>query len=324
MTYKTAAYGLGALIAAFDASGAGAEEVTLRAVSAFNTSAGVTAPFKSFVDWVNENGKGVVQIRLLGGPEAIPPFELGGALSNGVTDIGFVPHAFYTSILPGAAVIKLTATTGQEQRQNGCYAKLDELHQERMNVKYLGRTGDRIQYHLFLNKEHNKADLSGLTIRVTPIYQAMFGSLNANMVNTPPGDVYAALERGAVQGYGWPSIGIFDLGWQDHTKYRVEPGFYQQDVNILLNLDKWKSLTDEQRALLKKAMDVREAAEAENQTAVDAEKKKHEEAGIQAIELTGSEREKWVAAAGEAARAEITNSDASALDRLSGCLASGQ
>ncbi|WP_163268590.1 TRAP transporter substrate-binding protein DctP [Chelativorans alearense] len=306
------------------AGSAPADEVTLKAVGAFNTSAGVSAPFRNFIDWVNENGKGVVQIRFLGGPETIPPFELGGAISSGVVDVGFAPHAFYANILPGAAMVKLATNTGQEQRRNGCYEKLDTLHQERMNVKYLGRTGDRIQYHLYLNKRHDSADLSGLTIRVTPIYQAMFGSLNANMVNTPPGDVYAALERGAVQGYGWPSIGIFDLGWQDHTKYRVDPGFYQQDVNILVNLDKWKSLTDEQRAVFGEAMDVAEAAEANNEALVKAEKKKHAEAGIETIELTGDDRGTWLAAAAETARTEIAKSDAAAVELLIDCLTSAR
>ena len=50
--------------------------------------------------------------------------------------------------------------------------------------------------------------------------------LGANVVTTPPGEVYTALERGVVDGYGWPILGIFDLGWQEKTKYRVDPGFY--------------------------------------------------------------------------------------------------
>ncbi len=45
-------------------------------------------------------------------------------------------------------------------------------------------------------------------------------------MQTAPGEVYTALERGVVDGYGWPITGIFDLGWHEKTKYRVDPGFY--------------------------------------------------------------------------------------------------
>ena len=55
------------------------------------------------------------------------------------------------------------------------------------------------------------------------------------MVQTAPGEVYTALERGVVDGYGWPITGIFDLGWQEKTKYRVDPGFYTAEVSVLVN-----------------------------------------------------------------------------------------
>jgi hypothetical protein len=43
-----------------------------------------------------------------------------------------------------------------------------------------------------------------------------------------------------VDGYGWPVTGIFDLGWEKVTKYRLEPAFYSVEVNVLVNLDTWK------------------------------------------------------------------------------------
>ena len=52
-----------------------------------------------------------------------------------------------------------------------------------------------------------------------------------------------------VDGYGWPVSGIFDLGWEKVTKFRVEPAFYSVEVNVLVNQDTWKSLNDAQRSL---------------------------------------------------------------------------
>ena len=92
-----------------------------------------------------------------------------------------------------------------------------------------------------------------MKIRITPVYRDFFQALGATVVQTPPGEVYTSLERGVVDGYGWPITGIFDLGWHEKTKYRVDPGFYTAEVSVLVNKTTWDKLTDAQRAVLKKA-----------------------------------------------------------------------
>ena len=277
-----------------------AQETTLRAASGFATGTSFSRPYEAFVEWINENGEGVLQIQSVGGPESIPPFELGNAVSSGVVDLANVTAAFYTNVLPEGDALKLAQNTIQDQRGNGCYEAIDALHQERMNVKYLGRTGDGINFHLYLTSPIDSADLSGLTIRTTPVYQAMFEALGATPVTTAPGEVYTALERGTIDGYGWPIQGVLDLGWDEQTSHRVDPGFYQVDVNILVNLDTWESLTDEQRALLEEGMTWLEEKNAENAALNEEARRLQAEAGIEAIELGEEEQAKWLAAAQDA------------------------
>jgi len=93
------------------------------------------------------------------------------------------------------------------------------------------------------------------------VYRDFFQSLGANVVTTPPGEVYTALERGVVDGYGWPIGGIFDLNWQEKTKFRVDPGFYDAEVSLIMNLPAFRRLTDAQRSYLQKQL---LALEAEN------------------------------------------------------------
>lgn len=308
-----------ALAAVAISGSAHAQEVTLRASSAFGLGTAFAKPFEEFVAHVNETGKGVVQINLIGGPEAVPPFEVGNAVSTGVVDMANVTAAFYTNLLPVGDALKLARTTAQEQRENGCYAIVDELHQSKMNVKYLARTGDQIPFHLYLTKPIDGPDLSGLTIRTTPVYQAMFGALGANLVRTAPGEVYTSLERGAIDGYGWPTQGILDLGWHERTKYRVDPGFYNVDVNVIVNLDKWNGLTDEQRAFLDEAANWLEAKNAEANAVNDSEKQKQADAGIEVIEFTGENRDKWLTAAYEEGWKAVTEVDGESAGKLRPC-----
>src|SRR6185436_4903283 len=78
---------LGAIAAVLLGSASLAEEVTLRAVSAFAEKTTYARGFEKFIDRVNASGKGQVQINYIGGPKAMPPFEVGKALQGGVIDI---------------------------------------------------------------------------------------------------------------------------------------------------------------------------------------------------------------------------------------------
>jgi TRAP-type C4-dicarboxylate transport system substrate-binding protein len=302
------------------ATAALAEEVTLRGVSAFAGGTTFSRAFESFVERVNETGEGVVQINYVGGPEAVPTFELGNAVSAGIVDIANNTTAFYTNLLPIGDALHLATNTVQDQRANGCIEKIDQLHQDQMNVKYLARTGDNIQFHLYLTKPIESTDLSGLTIRTTPVYRAMFEALGATLVRTAPGEVYTSLERGAIDGYGWPVQGVMDLGWDEQTKYRVDPGFYQVDVNFLVNLDTWNGLSDEAKKVLEDAAAWTEERNAENIEINASEVEKQAEAGIETITFEGDMAETWLTTAQEAGWAGVAEVDAALAEELKACL----
>ena len=229
-----------------------AQEVTLRAVSAFAENTEYVRKLEGFIKQLNAEGKGSLQINFIGGPKAMPPFEVGNAVRTGVVDIGMSTGAFYTTIMPEADALKLTQVPALELRKNGAYELINKIWNEKANMQYLGRVIDYTPFHLYLTKKIDKPDLTGLKIRVTPVYRDFFQALNATVVTTAPGEVYTALERGVVDGYGWPIQGIFDMKWEEKTKYRVDPGFYSAEVSLVMNLDKWKGLANAQRSLLTK------------------------------------------------------------------------
>src|ERR1700681_2423806 len=238
---------LAGLLAAATAS---AQEVTLRAVSAFAEKTTYSRCFELVVERGNREGKGVLQINYIGGPKAMPPFEVGNALKSGVIDLANATGAFYTNVMPEADSWKLTERPMSELRKYGGYDYMSQLYAEKMNAIFLARHVDGNPFHLYLNKPISTADLTGLKLRITPVYRDFFQALGATVVQTAPGEVYTALERGVVDGYGWPITGIFDLGWHEKTKYRVDPGFYSAEVSILVNKAAWDRLTDAQKKVI--------------------------------------------------------------------------
>jgi len=293
-----------------------AQEVTLRAVSSFGVQTTFSREFVAFVERVNEQGAGLVQIDLLGGPEAMPPFEVGTAVSNGVVDIANVTGAFYGNLLPIADALKMADLTAAEMRENGAWELINELHETRMNVHYLARTGIGTPFHIYLTQPIDGPSLDGLRIRTTSVYRAFINALGGVPVQTAPGEVFTALERGQIEGYGWPAQGILDLGWHEHTKFRVDPGFYNVEVAFLVNLDSWNRLNDDQRAFLSEM-----GIWAESQNDLNAERNAAEyarqaEAGVETITLPADQAEAWLTAAYDAGWAEAATVDADLAARL--------
>jgi TRAP-type C4-dicarboxylate transport system substrate-binding protein len=238
-----------------------AQEVTLRMVSGFAENGIYVQRLQPWINKFNAEGKGVLQINFIGGPRAIPSFELGNAVKTGVVDVAMNTGAFYTNVMPEADFLKLTQIPVAEQRKNGAFDAINKVWNEKGNMQYLARMVENQAFHIYTNKKVDKPDLTGQKIRISPVYRDFFQSLNASVITTPPGEVYTALERGVVDGYGWPIGGIFDLNWHEKTKFRIDPGFYDAEVSLIMNLPLYKKLTDTQRNYLQKQL---LALEAEN------------------------------------------------------------
>ena len=142
-----------ALLALALAGPASAQEAHLRGVSAFAEKTTYSRGFETFIERVNAAGKGVIQITYIGGPKAMPPFEVGNALKNGVIDLASSTGAFYTNLMPEADAWKLTQRPMSELRKNGGYDYMAKLYEQKMNAILLARVVDNNPFHLYLNKK---------------------------------------------------------------------------------------------------------------------------------------------------------------------------
>ena len=290
-----------AALLALTALAAEAQEVTLRAVTSFAEKTQFSKNFERFIDKVNADGKGVVQINYIGGPRAMPPFEVGNAVRTKVVDIANVTGAFYTNLMPEADGFKLIGKPMSEQRKNGTWELINQLHNQKLNSHYLARQFHNVPFHIYLNKKPEKLDFTGLKIRVTPVYKDVVEALGGTAITTAPGEVYTALERGVVDGYGWPVTGIFDLGWEKVTKFRLEPAFYSAEVNVLVNLDSWRALNDAQRKVLSNAALWLEGLDSENDALIKSERDRQTATGIAPIDFGPPESKKFLDKANDVA-----------------------
>jgi TRAP-type C4-dicarboxylate transport system substrate-binding protein len=300
---------LGSLVLLAQPDRARSESYVLKAITAWPKPVTDNKAFFIFVDLLEKKVAatypGELKINYVGGPEAVKTMEQIHALQTGVIDMCFTTTAYYTSVLPEVDAVKLSDFPAWQERQRGAWAYLNDLH-EKVGIYYLARLGLDVKFHLYLIKPIKTADLKGFNIRVSPMYLQVVKALGGNPVVIPPTEVYTALQRGVVDGYCWPAMGIKDWGWDKLTKYVVDPGFYRVPNPLLVNLKTWNKLPKKLIYLL-------------TQAAVEAEKKAAEyfqglvkedrpmllKEGIQVIELPPAEREKFLKAAYDPAWADI-------------------
>ena len=279
-----------------------AQEASIRGASCFPKGSFFSLRFEKFIDEVNAQGKGVIQIVYGGGAPAIgSPFTLIQKMSKGVFDIASCTGAYFQNVVPEADAWKLLENSPDEIRANGGWALMEKIHRAK-NVLPISRTHYGTPFHLYLaeGKKISKPDLTGLHLRVAPIYTNFFKALGATTQNSNLAQIYTLMENGTVHGYGWPITGMRP-GWEKVTKYRVDPGFYDADLEILANAQSWDKLPQKARDLmLKVAMKIEKEAVVADAKAVVASAAKQKEQGFETITFSEAETKAWLQKARDA------------------------
>jgi TRAP-type transport system periplasmic protein len=273
-------------------------QTTLKVITAWPKNASDNLSLTFFMDSVEQQVAkkypGELKLNLVGGPEAVKIQDQAHAAQTGLVDIVHTTNAYYVSILPEVDAMKLSDFTPWEERANGAWAYYNDLH-EKKGLYFLGRIGTDLPFSLYLNKPIKTADLRGLNIRVSPMYLQMVKGLGGNPVVIPPTEVYAALERNVVDGYGWPTVGIRDWGWERKTKYIVEPSFYSGPHPMVMNLKTWNGLPKKFKDVITEAaMEAEKKIVAYYKEEIKKEFALLQQAGLQVIDLPPAEKEKFL------------------------------
>lgn len=133
------------------------------------------------------------------------------------------------------------------------------------------------------NKEINSlADLKGLKLRTmdNAIHLAAWKAMGANPTPMAFSEVFTALQQGTVDGQENPYGIIVGNKFEEVEKFAVETRHSFTPYYVVMNLDKWNSLTAEQQDAITRAM--AEATEYEKEQSA-----KYEEEDVGTIEAAG-------------------------------------
>ena len=243
---------IGGLLLALALSAA-AQSLELKYLSSWGPNNNTTwGTEQDLMRMVGEESKGRLSIKR-SGPEAVPPFEQLQPTGAGVFDL-LLTHGAYHAGTTGIGMA-LDGIVGDpvKRRESGVWAAADKHYRKHgLAVIALMPQGKSGAYNILLRSPVGPAgDLKGLKIRGSITYHPLFKALGASPVVLAPADIYAALEKGLVDGAGWPVTGITGFKWQEVAKYYIRPSFGVATMMILMNANSFDRLSaDDKRAML--------------------------------------------------------------------------
>jgi TRAP-type C4-dicarboxylate transport system substrate-binding protein len=286
------------LAAAFAASAAlvphtASAEVTLKAVTAWGKNFTFVEMYMEWIKRVNEKGKGKIRIDYVGGPEVYPSFEQLEPLKRGVFATMITSTAYIAGALPetNATWFGFGATPAQ-LREAGLVAAIDKITREKAGVMLLGMPL-QMKFNVYTKKEIKGANLSGLKMRTTPIYDPVLKGLGASTLTVPPTELLTALESGIVDGFAWPGVAVTGPGYARAIKYRVTPSWWVGTDIALMNAKAYDSLpADVQKLLVDTMIDIEKETPAFFGAKEKAEEAAMDKAGIQTIAMSDADMTK--------------------------------
>jgi len=244
-----------ALMAGSGVASAQDKPIVLRGVVPYQTQNYLSQPLYILKKMVEEGTGGKVKIDVLGSEEVVPALQQFDAVRNGVIDIALGIASYYNNTIPEAIGIQYNKEfLPADLRKNGYHDFMRDVHMKKGNVVYLASASGNPgrAFRLYVKKNLDKPDLAGMKIRVSAVYTSIVKGLNGTPVAMPPSDVYAALERGVVDGLGWTYAGTIDYGFPEVAKYVIDHPFYSINSTIIMSKAAWDKIPPDLRAQLDK------------------------------------------------------------------------
>ncbi len=131
-------------------------------------------------------------------------------------------------------------------------------------------------FRALANRKHeikSLNDFKNITLRVQPgvIYSDSYAALGASTASIAFGELYAALQQGAVDGEDLSLPFFYNYKFYEVEKYSTEVRLFFQTINCIVSNDCWnKKFTEEDRAIFMKAAAEAQKLGMEDQAKMDA------------------------------------------------------
>jgi TRAP-type mannitol/chloroaromatic compound transport system substrate-binding protein len=202
---------------------------------------------------------GRLKIKVYGGGELVPAFEVFDAVSRGTVEMGHDASYYHKGKVPAAQYFTSIPFGLNYVELNGWlyYGGGLELWRELYAPFKLvpipcGNTG--VQMGGWFNKEINSvADIKGLKMRIPGLGGEVIRRAGGTPVTMPGSEIFTSLQTGAIDACEW--VGPYNdvaFGLHKAAKYYYYPGWQEPGPGLecIVNADAWASLPEDLRAIV--------------------------------------------------------------------------
>ncbi len=218
---------------------------------------------KAFADKVNEMSEGRISIEVFPAGTLGPGLKVSETVKNGVADMGHTWIGYDWGADPTAVLFGgFAGSFDTEKMLHWLYraggAELQaEWRMEKFNLVSMPLFIRTAEVFLHSRKPvRSLEDLKGLKLRTAGAWLEISRGMGAAPVTMPGGDVYTALERGAIDATEWGTLWEnISPGFHRVTKYVIIPGIHQPTApfELVINKDSWASLSEEDQQIVRDA-----------------------------------------------------------------------
>ena len=206
------------------------------------------------------NGKFIITPYQAG--EIVGGLEVLDSVQQGTVQCGHTSSYYYkgkNSALVFATSVPFGFTAQQQNAwlyQVGGLEAIQEVYADFNVINFPGGNTGGQMGGWFRQEINTLADLNGLKMRIPGLGGDVMSKLGVSVQVLPGGEVYLALERGAIDAAEW--AGPYDdekLGLYKAAKYYYYPGWWEPGptTDILINLDAWNKLPKEYQEIFQAA-----------------------------------------------------------------------
>ena len=194
--------------------------------------------------------------------EIVPGLEVLDAVQNGTVECGHTASYYYVGKNPALAFGTSVPFGLTAQQQNAWYyhgGGLETMHELYSDFNIIsfpaGNSGVQMG-GWFRNKVQTLQNLKGLKMRIPGLGGQIMSNLGVNVQVLPGGEIYLALERGAIDAAEW--VGPYDdlkLGLNKAATYYYYPGWWEpgSSFEVQVNRSQWDRLPVEYQEIFKTA-----------------------------------------------------------------------
>ena len=211
---------------------------------------------------IGKLSNGRLTVKVYGGNELVPPFEVFDAVQRGTAEMGHGASYYWKGKIPASLFFAGVpfGLTGNEL--NGWYYHGGgiELYREAYApfgvIPFpVGNSGT--QMGGWFNKEINgTADLNGLKMRIPGVGGEVLKRVGGTPVNIPGGELFTALQSGTIDATEWVGpMNDLAFGLFRAAKYYYYPGWHEPGTGLegIVNAEAWAALPPDLQQIVETA-----------------------------------------------------------------------